>query len=113
MNIMTELNALLTDLDVPFETGHYSGTPPDEYVVIIPLADSFGLSADNMPQEDVQEAQLAIYSRKNYYPLRNRLTKALLEADFTVTDRRYIGFEADTKYHHAVVDTAKNYKMEV
>jgi hypothetical protein len=111
MNILSELTALLTGLNIPFEAGHYSGIPPDEYLVIIPLADSFALSADNLPQADVQEARLAIYSKKNYYPLRNQLTKKLLESDFTISDRRYIGFEADTKYHHAVIDVTKNYEI--
>ena len=112
MNILTDLTALLTDLKIPFEAGHFSGIPPDEYIVIIPLVDSFELTADNMPQMDVQEARLAIYSKKNYYPLRNMLTKALLDLGFTITDRRYIGFEADTKFHHAAVDVAKSYEFE-
>jgi len=113
MNILSELTALLTDMSTPFEAGHFSGVPPDEYVVIIPLVDSFALAADNMPQADIQEARLAIYSKNNYYPLRNRLTKALLGSDFTITDRRYIGFEADTKYHHAAIDVANSYEVEV
>jgi len=113
MNILSELTALLTNMNVPFEAGHFSGVPPDEYVVIIPLVDSFALAADNLPQADIQEARLAIYSKDNYYPLRNRLTKALLGSDFTISDRRYIGFEADTKYHHAAIDIAKPYEVEV
>ena len=113
MNILSELTALLTDLKIPFEAGHYGGVPPDEYLVIIPLTDSFTLSADNMPQADVQEAQLAIHSKKNYYPLRSRLSQSLLERGFTITDRRYIGFEADTKFHHAAINVSKSYEMEV
>jgi len=112
MNILSELTAMLTDLKVPFEAGHFSGVPPDEYIVIIPLADSFDLTADNLPQAEVQEARLAIYSKNNYYPLRNQITSALLDMDFNITDRRYIEFEADTKYHHAVVDVSKAYEIE-
>ena len=112
MNILSELTALLTDLKISFEVGHFSGVPPDEYMVIIPLADSFDLAADNMPQADVQEARLAIYSKNNYYPLRNLVTNRLLAEDFTITDRRYITFEAETKYHHAVIDVSKAYEIE-
>ena len=112
MNILSDLTALLADVNVLFEVGHYSGVPPDEYVVIIPLADSFDLAADNLPQADVQEARLAIYSKNNYYPLRNKIAKRLLAQDFTITDRRYIEFETTTKYHHAVIDTAKTYDVE-
>ena len=112
MNILTDLTELLTNLQIPFEAGHYSGVPPDEYVVIIPLADSFDFAADNQPQVDVQETRLAIYSKNNYYPLRDKIMKRLLAEGFTITDRRYIAFEPQTKYHHAAIDTAKSYEME-
>jgi hypothetical protein len=36
----------------------------------------------------------------------------LLAHDFTVTDRRYNGFEPDAGYHHYVVDAAKYYEFE-
>jgi hypothetical protein len=36
----------------------------------------------------------------------------LLNDDFTVTERRYIGHEDDTGYHHYAIDVAKNYGME-
>ena len=111
-NILSELNTLLTDLNVPFETGLYGGVPPDEYCVIVPLSDSFELFGGDMPSNEIQEARLSIYCKKNYYPLRNRLTKALLKSDFTITDRRYIGYESDTKYHHYAIEVAKNYTYE-
>ena len=111
MNVLSDLSAILTNLCIPFEAGHYGGVPPDEYVVIIPLADSFELSADNMPQVDVQEARLAIYTKGNFYPLRNQITDTLLMEGFTVTDRCYIGFEPETEYHHAAIDVAREYKV--
>ena len=30
---------------------------------------------------------------------------------FTITDRRYIGYESDTKYHHIAIDVAKHYNI--
>jgi len=30
----------------------------------------------------------------------------------TITDRRYIGYENDTGYHHYAVDVAHYYEME-
>lgn len=38
--------------------------------------------------------------------------KAVLNADMTITDRRYIGFETDTGYHHYAIDVAKSYVWE-
>ena len=40
------------------------------------------------------------------------IEKALLEAGITITDRRYIGHEDDTGYHHFAIDTAKHYELE-
>ena len=112
MNILENLTTLLANISIPFATGHYSGVPPDEYIVIVPLADSFDLAADNRPHMDVQEARLALYSKGNYCPTRRKITDALLAADFTITDRRYIEFETDTEYHHSAIDVSKHYPIE-
>jgi len=112
MNLLSEITTLLDGLNVPFETGYYSGKAPDEYVVIVPLSDTLENFADNLPHNEVQSARLSIFSKNNYIKLRNRLTKALLDADFTITDRRYIGFEFDTSFHHYSVDALKLYKIE-
>ena len=47
MNILEELNILLTAIPIPVETGVFSGLAPDEYVVILPLSDVFEVHADN------------------------------------------------------------------
>ena len=38
---------------------------------------------------------------------KGQLSNALLAADFVITDRRYIGHEDDTGYHHYAIDVAK------
>ena len=111
MSIIADVTTILTKVGISFETGHYSGVPPDTYAVIIPLGDSYDLAADNQPQADIQEASIAIYSKTNPYPLRDDIAKSLLVADFTITDRRYIGFESSTKYHHLIVDVQKLYTL--
>ena len=113
MNILTQLTELLETLQIPFATGHYGGVPPDEYVVIIPLADAFTLAADNRPQMDIQEARLALYAKGNYTLIRDNITAMLINHDFTITDRRYIEYEPDTGYHHTAIDVEKSYPMEV
>ena len=47
-----------------------------------------------------------------YVPCGILLITALLAADVTVTDRRYIGHEDDTGYHHYAIDVAKSYVWE-
>jgi hypothetical protein len=112
MNILSELTALLTALNVSVETGVFSDTAPDEYVVITPLTDTFGLYSDNRPDFETQEVRLSFYSKGNYLELKSRIVKALLNADFTITERQYIDHEDDTGYHHYAIDTAKLYALE-
>jgi len=35
----------------------------------------------------------------------------LQNADFVITDRRYIGYEGSTGYHHWLVDVIKEYEF--
>ena len=109
MSILQEINAILNALDVPVETGVFSSKAPDEYAVITPMADNFGGFADNAPQYETQEARISLYSKSNYVKRKNQIVKALLTEEITVTDRRYIGYENDTGYHHYAVDAAKEY----
>ena len=78
----------------------------------MPLTDAFDLHADNAPGVEVQEARLSLFSQGSYTAMKSAVTKALLAADFTITERRYIGYETDTGYHHYNVDVAKYYEME-
>ena len=112
MSILADLNTALSALDLPIETGVFKDEAPDRYLVIVPMVDSFALHADNSPGVDVQEVRLSLYSKGNYIKDKNTLVKTLLSNDFTVTDRRYIGYETETGYHHYAVDVAKHYQME-
>ena len=112
MSFLSEIKDAVESCDLPVETGVFSGTAPDEYVVVTPMADTFELHADNAPGYDAQEARVSLYAKGNYVRQKNRLVKALLGADFTITDRRYIGHEDDTAYHHYAIDVAKIYEVE-
>lgn len=112
MSILTELNTLLSGRPLPVETGIFSGKAPDEYLVITPLADTYSGHADDRPQRETQEARLSLYSKGNYLRRKKEMERSLLAADFTITNRLYIGHEADTGYHHYAIDVAKNYELE-
>ena len=111
MSILQELNMLLTPV-LPVETGVFSSAPPDEYIVLTPLADSYALFGDNAPLIDVSEVRISLFSKGNYIKRKNLITAALLGAAFTLTDRRYIGHEHDSGYHHYAIDVAKEYELE-
>ena len=112
MNVLSNINSTLGELGIPLETGVFTEAAPDKYIVVVPLADSFALNADNSPSYDIQEARVSLYSKNNYIADKNRIIRALLAADFTITGRQYIGYETGTGYHHYVVDVAKHYEME-
>jgi hypothetical protein len=111
VNILTELNALLKGLGLPVETGVFSGVAPDEYVVITPLLDDFMFFGDDRPEFESQEVRLSLFSKGNYLAMKEKIQQALLSADFMITERRYIGHEDDTKYHHYALDCAKIYTI--
>ena len=74
--------------------------------MITPLVDTLEAFADNVPGVQTEEARIALFTRGNYLPLRDRLTTALLNAGLAITGRQYIGYEADTKFHHYAIDIA-------
>ena len=112
MSILSELNTLFEAANIPVETGVFSGVPPDEYLVLTPLTDTFAVYGDNKPLADVSEVRISLFSKNNYLQRKNQLVRMLLQADFVITDRRYIGHEDDTGYHHYAIDVAKNYELE-
>ena len=112
MSLLAEVKAIIETCKIPVETGVFSDAPPDTYAVLTPLADAFDLHADNKPGVDVQEVRLSLFCKENYLKIKNRLVKAILNADMTITDRRYIGREDDTGYHHYAIDVAKSYVWE-
>ncbi|QOQ39400.1 hypothetical protein [Trueperella pecoris] len=108
---MTALLERLTDvadqLGLPIAVGLYTHAPaPGTYLVATPIADTFDVFADNTPDVEVEEVRLALFTKGNYLPERDRITAALLEAGLAITARRYIGFEADTGFHHYALDVA-------
>ena len=112
MSILSELNTLFETANIPVETGIFSGVPPDEYLVLTPLTDTFAVFGDNKPLADINEVRISLFSKNNYLQRKNQLVRLLLQADFVITDRRYMGHEDDTGYHHYAIDVAKIYELE-
>ena len=111
MSFLSELTALISPL-IPVETSVFSETVPDRYAVITPMVDTFELYTDDKPRYEIQEARLSLFDKGNYTAMKNQIVRNLIDADFTITDRRYIGHEDDTGYHHYAIDVAKNYELE-
>lgn len=110
MSLLSELTAIAKNLNLSVETGVFSGTPPDQYLVFTPVYDGLSLMADNLPNAEIQEVRVSVFCKGNYNNLKNQLTRDFLASDITVTDRRYIGHEDDTGFHHYAIDVAKSYE---
>ena len=111
MSLLQELNTLLSPI-APVETGVFSESAPNRYVVITPLADTFALYTDDCPRHETQEVRLSLFDKGSYTAMKNQIVRSLLNAEFTITDRRYVGHEDDTGYHHYAIDVAKIYELE-
>lgn len=105
-SLLKKLNTILCELNIPAETGVFTDTPPNIYCVLTPLTDTLSEFADNRPESEVQEVRISLYCKGNYISVKNKVTRALLENDITITARQYIGLETDSGYHHYNFDTA-------
>ncbi len=112
MNILEELQQALAETGVPVETGVFKDEAPAQYIVVVPLSDTFDLHADDAPGVDIQAARISIYSQSNYLGIKKKVVRALLAGDFTITARQYLGYESETGYYHYNVDAEKYYDME-
>ncbi|MBR1810982.1 MAG: hypothetical protein IJ766_04940 [Clostridia bacterium] len=110
-NALRELNELLSPI-LPVETGVFSKLPPETYAVLTPLVDTDDLFGDNRPDYEIQEVRISLYTRHNYIKLKNRIVKLLYDAEFCITEKRYIEHEDDTGYYHYAIDVAKQFEME-
>ena len=112
MSMLEELNTIVESAGLPVETGVFSTTAPDEYVVITPILEHFELFSDNAPGMNIEEARLSLFSKGNYGSKKRQLVRLLLSAGFLVSQRRYVGLEEDTGYHHFAIDVAKEHWEE-
>lgn len=112
-SILKDIREVLEPLGLPVETGVFSKKAPDEYLVITPMSDIFDCYADDLPRADMQEARLSLFSKSNYLAKKKDIVRHLLDSNFTITDRRYLGYEEDTGFHHFAIDVLKEYEMSL
>ena len=112
MSLLADLKSIADQIRLPVETGVFTGVAPTEYLVLTPLTDTFDIHADNDPGVDIQEVRLSLFTKGSYTKRKNSLIRAILAADLTITERRYVGHDDDTGYHNYAIDVAHYYEME-
>lgn len=111
MSILEDLTSLFNELEIGTETSVFKEKAPDTYIVLTPLSDVLTLHSDNKPEREIEEVRISLFTKGNYLSLKKRITNKLIESDFTIIERRYNGYEADTGYHHYTIDAAKDYEL--
>lgn len=112
MSILSEAKEIISGLGIPVETGVFKRESPETYVILVPLVDTYPLSADNKPEVDLQELRITIFSKGNYTAVKNKIVKKLFDSEFYITERKYNGFDTESGYYQYSVDVAKNYLFE-
>ena len=108
--ILDELKELFISLGLPSHVGVFLATlKPSAYVVLTPLIDDYPLYGDDKPVIETQDVRLSLFDKENYQKSKNEIIASLVDADFTIRGRRYVGYEHNTQYHHYAIDVAKYY----
>ena len=109
MSLLSELNNILDSMNIPVETGAFSGSPPEYYAVLTPITDVFGFFADNIPQNNIEEVRISLFDKGNYNEKKNRLE--LLTSPGELAEYKYAITAAmmkGTKRNVESEDTSKN-----
>ena len=105
--LLENLSHIAKQLGLAYAVSCYTDSPaPDTYLVFTPLTDSFEIFADNTPGVEIEQARISLFTKTNYLSLRDQITKALISARLVIPGRRYIGYEADTGFHHSSIDVS-------
>ena len=105
--LLENLSHIAKQLGLAYAVSCYTDSPaPNTYLVFTPLTDSFEIFADNTPGVEIEQARISLFTKTNYLALRDQITKALISARLVITGRRYIGYEADTGFHHYSIDVS-------
>ena len=105
--LLENLSHIAKQLGLAYAVSCYTASPaPHTYLGFTPLTDSFDIFADNTPGIEIEQARISLFTKTNYLALRDQITKALISARLVITARRYIGYEADTGFHHYSIDVS-------
>ena len=70
MSVLADIQTALFRFGHSIETGVFTDEAPAKYIVVVPIADTFDLHADNAPGIDVQEARLSFMSRATTWQIK-------------------------------------------
>ena len=112
-DLLAELKPVVCATDVPLRTGFYriDEKSPATYVIMLPTSETYEFYADDRPYAETQEVTLLIFSKGDSTALRTRLAKDLFRAGFTVSGRRFDGYDSVTEYYQYSIVVSKCYEI--
>ncbi len=111
MSVLEKIENVMASVNVSVETGVFSDEPPSEYAVLTPLTDSFEVFADNKPTAEVSTVRISFYKIGNYLERVGQIVQALLDAGFTIMNRKHVGIDTNTEHHNYAIDVAKEKQL--
>jgi hypothetical protein len=106
VNIITDIDTALASVGLTVATGMYEGNDLN-YIVITPLTERNEDISDDSELTETADADVNLYYVGDYQTTKNTIVSSLKSAGFFIADRRYIGYEPETKQHHYVVTVEK------
>jgi hypothetical protein len=107
MSFIEQVTAALAPCGIAARVGVHSANTSENYIVITPLSERNEDIADDDDLTMTSEADVNLYYIGNYETTKNQIIALLKSAGFYIADRRYIGYESDTRHHHYVVTVEK------
>ncbi len=109
MSIFEMIINTLKPLNIPVAMTESIDKQLKKYIVMKPVQEDFIAYADNKPNMEVVQAELSLYSKENFIDLAREITNTLIEAGFTIKNRKYMDYNQETKLHHYVIYVAMEF----
>lgn len=117
MSMNSDIIMALSTVNLPKQTGMYTGTPqPDgtivhelNYIVLTPLGERNEDIADDKDLTETEEMDVNLYYVGNYLAVKNQIKTLLKSAGFFISDSNYIEVLkiSDGVYQHHYVFTVE------
>lgn len=105
MTILEILNGIFDNRNIAAQVGKDIGNEEKEvYAVLTPLSDAFAHFADDAPTHEINAVRISLYTKSDYTTIAAAIVSDILAAGLTITDKRFIEYEKNTKFYHYNID---------
>lgn len=105
MTILEILNGIFDSRGITMQVGMDIGNEEKEvYAVLTPLSDAFSQFADDEPTHEINAVRISLYTKSDYTTIVTAVVSDMLAAGLTITDKRFIEYEKNTKFYHYNID---------